>query len=193
VYKTIVIGTQEWMAENLNTSIYRNGDAIPTGLDDATWSTNISGAWSYYNNDPSNACPYGKLYNWYACADARHLCPSGWHMPNDDEWTTLMDFLGGETVAGGKMKTVGNYVEGTGLWFIPNAEATNLSGFSGVPGGFRSNVAGYDYFTGDGKWWSADEFNSSSAPSHYLSYIAGGFYIESFSKHYGLSVRCLRD
>jgi hypothetical protein len=93
VYKTIVIGTQEWMAENLNTSIYRNGDPIPTNLDAATWLATTSGAWAYYNNDASNACPCGKLYNWYTCVDARELCPVGWHVPSDEEWTLLTEYL----------------------------------------------------------------------------------------------------
>jgi uncharacterized protein (TIGR02145 family) len=135
VYKTIVIGTQEWMAENLNASIYRNGDAIATGLSDADWENTINtqqGAWAYYNNDASYACPYGKLYNWYACVDARQLCPVGWHVPTDAEWTVLTDYLGGESVAGGKMKTTG-----TSLWNSPNQGATNSSGFSAVPGGNR--------------------------------------------------------
>ena len=83
VYKTIVIGTQEWMAENLNTSIYRNGDAILTNLDNAIWQNTTSGAWAYNSNDSSYAFPYGKLYNWYACVDARQLCPVGWHVPTD--------------------------------------------------------------------------------------------------------------
>ena len=93
VYKTIVIGTQEWMAENLNTGVYRNGDAIVTDLDNAAWGATTSGAWSYYNNDASFACPYGKLYNWFACTDSRGLCPTGWHVPSDAEWTTLTNFL----------------------------------------------------------------------------------------------------
>ena len=193
VYKTIVIGDQEWMAENLNTSIYRNGESILTGLDDATWSTTNSGAWAYYNNDSINACPYGKLYNWYTCVDSRELCPTGWRVPNDSDWTTLTNHLGGETEAGGKMKSYGNYVDGTGLWFSPNAEATNSSGFSAVPGGFRSSISGFDYFTGDGKYWSLFEVSPSVARDYYLSYIAGGLYNEDFNKHYGLSVRCLRN
>ena len=142
VYKTIVIGTQEWMAENLNTSIYRNGDAIPTNLDNAAWFGATSGAWAYYNNDSSYVCPYGKLYNWYACADARQICPMGWHLPTDAEWTMLTNYLGGLFVAGGKMKSTSD------LWGSVNVEATNSSGFSGIPGGKRITNGGY---SGQGK------------------------------------------
>ena len=137
VYKTIVIGTQEWMGENLNTSIYRNGDLIPTNLDDAAWSTTNSGAWAYCNNDESFACPYGKLYNGYTCADSRGLCPLGWHMPADPDWTILINYLGGEAIAGGRMKTTGTIDAGTGFCYAPNVEASNSSGFSGLPGGAR--------------------------------------------------------
>jgi uncharacterized protein (TIGR02145 family) len=154
VYKTIMIGTQEWMAENLNTSIYRNGDAIPTGLSNAEWDSTINtqqGAWAYYNNDASYACPYGKLYNWYACVDARQLCPVGWHVPTDAEWSVLTDYLGGESVSGGKMKT-------TGLWSAPNTGATNSSGFSAAPGGARTQVGDCFDCPGDnGYWWSSSE------------------------------------
>ena len=107
VYKTIIIGSQEWMAENLKTSVYRNGNAIDNIIDDNQWSSLTSGAWASCINDSQYDCPYGKLYNWFAVADSRYLCPTGWHVPTDDEWTTLTDYLGGEEVAGGKMKTTG--------------------------------------------------------------------------------------
>jgi uncharacterized protein (TIGR02145 family) len=193
VYKTIVIGTQEWMAENLNTSIYRNGDAIPTNLDNVAWQTTTSGAWAYYNNDASYACPYGKLYNWYACVDARQLCPTGWHVPTDAEWTVLTNYLGGEVIAGGKMKTTGNLEAATGLWFSPNVEATNSSGFSGASGGYR-NDSGPFYSIGEyGNWWSSTEINSGFAWNRYLYYLSGGAGRSGNGKHYGFSVRCLRD
>jgi uncharacterized protein (TIGR02145 family) len=194
VYKTIVIGTQEWMAENLNTSIYRNGDAIPTILDNATWQNTTSGAWVYYNNDPSYACPFGKLYNWYACVDARQLCPVGWHVPTDAEWTILTNYLGGSDVAGGKMKTTGTIEAATGLWYSPNQSATNSSGFSGAPGGYRSGYLGVYYDVGySGWWWSSSEIDSSNARERNLNYL-GDFVDRGGSRnHNGFSVRCLRD
>ena len=194
VYKTIVIGTQEWMAENLNTSIYRNGDAIPTNLDNATWQNTTSGAWAYYNNDASYACPYGKLYNWYTCVDARQLCPTGWHVPTDAEWTVLTNYLGGEDVAGGKMKTTGTIEAATGLWYSPNAGATNSSGFSGAPGGGHFNdFGGYSDFGLIGFWWSSSELDSSLVWSRLLSYNFGSAYRDFINKQFGFSVRCLRD
>jgi uncharacterized protein (TIGR02145 family) len=194
VYKTIVIGTQEWMAENLNTSVYRNGEAIPTNLDNATWEVTTSGAWAYSNNDASYACPYGKLYNWYACVDARQLCPAGWHVPTDAEWTVLTDFLGGEAVAGGKMKTTGTLEAATGLWYFPNQGATNSSGFSGAPGGFRFGNGVYLNFGYDSFWWSSSEFDTNLSWYRYLGYLYGNanrYY--DLGKRSGFSVRCLRD
>jgi uncharacterized protein (TIGR02145 family) len=193
VYKTIMIGTQEWMAENLNTSVYRNGDAIPTNLDDAIWQGTTSGAWAYYNNDASYACPYGKLYNWYACVDARQLCPVGWHVPTDAEWTVLTDFLGGEAVAGGKMKTTGTIEAATGLWYSPNTGATNSSGFSGAPGGVRFGNGDYGNIGGNGYWWSSSESGSSYAWYRGLSYGSDGANRNYGFKQVGFSVRCLRD
>jgi uncharacterized protein (TIGR02145 family) len=193
VYKTIVIGTQEWMAENLNTSIYRNGDAIPTNLDNVAWGNTNSGAWAYYNNDSSFACPYGKLYNWYACVDARQLCPIGWHVPTDAEWTVLTDYLGGEVVAGGKMKTTGTIEAATGLWYSPNAEATNSTGFSATPGGFRYSYGEYDYIGSNGLWWSSSEDGTANAWIRYLLYGNGYANRGNGNRHYGYSVRCLRN
>jgi uncharacterized protein (TIGR02145 family) len=191
-YKTIVIGTQEWMAENLNTSIYRNGDAIPTNLDDAAWENTTSGAWAYYNNDASYACPYGKLYNWYACVDDRELCPVGWHVPTDAEWTILTSYLGGEPVAGGKMKTTGTIEAVTGLWYEPNSGATNSSGFSAVPGGLKVSNGGSSIGV-DGYWWSSADADALNA--WYRIVVGGNAGVGRGNgvKHLGFSVRCLRD
>jgi uncharacterized protein (TIGR02145 family) len=191
-YKTIVIGAQEWMAENLNTSIYRNGDAIPTNLDNTAWQNTTSGAWAYYNNDANYACPYGKLYNWYTCVDARQLCPTGWHVPTDAEWTVLTNYLGGESVAGGKMKTTGTIDTGTGLWTWPNTSATN-SGFSGAPGGDRYINGGYDYVGYYGFWWSSSEVDFNGAWRRDLYYGNSDAGRNYDLKPIGFSVRCLRD
>jgi uncharacterized protein (TIGR02145 family) len=198
VYKTIVIGTQEWMAENLNTSIYRNGDAIPTNVDWETWASNPSGAWAYYNNEESYACPYGKLYNWYTCVDARQLCPTGWHVPTDAEWTVLTNYLGGAAVAGGKMKTTGTIGAQTGLWYSPNTDATNSSGFSGAPGGLRDNITNDEFFGGVGGWWSSSEYDTDWAWYRSVCSSNGSLctLVLPESRHYkqvGFSVRCLRN
>jgi uncharacterized protein (TIGR02145 family) len=192
-YKTIVIGTQEWMAENLNTSIYRNGDAIATSLNDAGWQSTMNGAWSHYNNEASYACPHGKLYNWYACVDPRQLCPSGWHVPSDPEWTTLIGQLGGEGVAGGKMKTTGTLQLANGLWYAPNTGATNSAGFSGAPQGYRYFTGEYDLLGSNVFWWSTDAFLTNNAWSWFLSHTESGSFRSDFDKNSGFSVRCLRD
>ena len=203
VYKTIIIGTQEWMAENLNTSIYRNGDAIATGLDNDTWSATTSGAWAYFENDESYACPYGKLYNWYTCTDARGLCPAGWHVPSHSEWNILRNYLDPlfdpsvvgsfSMAAGGKMKTVGSIELGTGLWYEPNTGATNISGFSGVPGGFRYFLGVYNIIGETGVWWSSTENGLTNAWGCILSEDRADAGPLSCFTQDGLSVRCLRD
>jgi uncharacterized protein (TIGR02145 family) len=202
-YKTILIGTQEWMAENLNTSIYRNGDAIATNLDNATWSATTSGAWAYFENEESYACPYGKLYNWYTCMDGRGLCPVGWHVPSHSEWNILRSYLDPlfdpsvigsySMTAGGKMKTVGTIELGTGLWYEPNTGATNISGFSGAPGGFRYFLGVYNIIGETGAWWSSTENGLNYAWGCILSEDRAEAGPLSCFTQDGLSVRCLRD
>ena len=184
----IVIGTQQWMRENLDVLTYRNGDIIPQVTDPTAWAALTTGAWCYYNNDVANGAIYGKLYNWYAVNDPRGLAPTGWHVPTDDEWTTLSTTLGGDAVAGGKMK-----VAGTTRWTTPNTGATNESGFAGLPGGLRFyygtffNVGNYGY------WWSSTESSTTSARNRLLTYSLGGITRDFYDKESGFSVRCLRD
>jgi uncharacterized protein (TIGR02145 family) len=193
VYKTVVIGTQEWMAENLKTGVYRNGDAIATDLDSAAWRNTTSGAWAYYNNGASYACPFGKLYNWNACVDARQLCPVGWHVPTDLEWSILTVYLGGDAVAGGKMKSTGTIESATGLWHSTNSGATNSSGFSGVPGGNRYNDLVYANVGYVGLWWSSSELDSGNARFLSLNNDNSNTFRGYNNKQFGYSVRCLRD
>jgi uncharacterized protein (TIGR02145 family) len=195
VYKTIVIGNQEWMAENLRTTVYRNGNAIANVTDGNQWAGLTTGAWCYYENNSDSAnggqydCPYGKLYNWYAVADARNVCPTGWHVPTDAEWTTLTTFLGGVSIAGGKMKSTG-----TQYWLSPNQDATNESGFSGLPGGFRDGFNGDFYDVGDyGNWWSSSESSTASALYNNQVYSNGNAGGDGYNKRGSFSVRCLRD
>ena len=187
VYKTIFIGTQEWMAENLKTTIYRNGNAIDNVTDNAQWVSLTTGAWALYNNDSQFDCPYGKLYNWYAVVDPRHVCPTGWHEPTDGEWTILTDYLG-VSVAGGKMKSTGLQ-----YWIDPNQDATNESGFSGLPGGYRSYDGNFSTVGIGGFWWSSSESLTTTAWFRYLSYDSGSASQANGSKEDGISVRCLRD
>jgi uncharacterized protein (TIGR02145 family) len=188
VYKTIVIGAQEWMAENLKTTIYRNGDTIANITGNSQWSGLTTGAWALFINDSQYDCPYGKLYNWYAVADPRHVCPTGWHEPTDGEWTTLTDFLGGAAVAGGKMKTTG-----TQYWNSLNEDATNESGLSGLPGGSRTSSGLFGNVGGDGYWWSSSGIDTLFAWGRLLLYSNGNASQGTNNKQNGFSVRCLRD
>jgi uncharacterized protein (TIGR02145 family) len=176
------------MSENLRTANYRNGDPIPTGLDDATWQTTTAGAYSIYNNDLNNNAIYGKLYNWYAVVDPRHVCPSGWHEPTLAEWATLTDYLGGLVVAGGKMK-----ITGFQYWLSPNTDATNESGFSGLPSGYRYIDGTYDAIGGSCYLWSSSDSGGDSAGSRYLYSTYGNAFLNYWNKQSGFSVRCLRD
>jgi uncharacterized protein (TIGR02145 family) len=196
-YKTIVIGTQEWMAENLKASHYRNGNAIPVVTNNTSWQGLTTGATCWYNNDSATYnCPYGKLYNWYAAVDARNLCPAGWHVPTNAEWNTLIGYLdpsfnpnGGvqSVIAGGKMKSTGTY-----YWTGPNTAADNSSGFSGLPGGYRTGWQSYGvgYF---GIWWSSTGDDYEDTYDRLLGYDSGVVYRNPWDKLYGFSVRCLRD
>jgi len=190
-YKTVTIGTQQWMAENLKVTKYNDGTAIPNITDITQWSNLTTGAWSYHNNDSANNAKYGKLYNWYAVSPTtngnKNVCPTSWHVPTDAEWTVLTDYLGGLT-AGGKMKEVG-----TTSWNSPNTDATNTSLFSALPGGSRDSGGNYDYFGNFGGWWSSTENDSNDAWFRYLNNLSGDAFSFNFNKRFGLSVRCLKD
>jgi uncharacterized protein (TIGR02145 family) len=185
---TIVIGTQQWMEKNLDVVTYRNGDIIPQVTDATAWAALTTGAWCYYNNNVANGAIYGKMYNWYAVNDPRELAPKGWHVPTDAEWTILTDKLGGMSVAGGKMKGVGI----TG-WTTPDISATNESGFSGLPGGYRYNDGTFGSIGTVGFWWSSSETNEAFARILALFYDYGRAYSANSDMTSGCSVRCLRD
>ena len=191
------IGTQVWSTTNLDVATYRDGTPIPQVTDPAAWTALTTGAWCYYNNTTANGTTYGKLYNWYAVAgihdtDAttpnKVLAPTGWHVPTDAEWTTLTSALGGEGVAGGKMKATG-----TTIWTSTNIGATNESGFSGLPGGFRSAVGIFDGIGNFGDWWSSSENGPTGAWNIYLGGDTGSVIRYTDEKKIGYSVRCLRD
>ena len=191
-YKTVYIGTQQWMAENLKVSKYNDGTTIPNVEDNTKWSKLTSGAWSHYNNDAANNAKYGKLYNWYAVSPTtngnKNVCPTGWHVPTDAEWTVLTDYLGGESVAGGKMKELG-----TTSWKSPNKHATNMSLFTGIPGGARSSDGRYGAIDLGANWWSSTENNSTNAWYRGLGSFSGSAGSYDDSKMVGCSVRCLKD
>ena len=191
-YKTVDIGTQQWMAENLKVSKYSDGTTIPNITDNTQWQNNTTGAWAYFNNDAANNAKYGKLYNWYAVSKTsngnKNVCPTGWHVPTDAEWIVLTDYLGGYNVAGGKLKEVG-----TTSWNSPNTSATNTSLFTGLPGGLRYYDGSCVSIGSNGYWWSSAESNTSDAWHRHLYISNGDAYRVGSSKKYGFSVRCLRD
>jgi uncharacterized protein (TIGR02145 family) len=198
--QTVTICDQVWMVKNLDVDTYRDGTTIPQAATEAEWiaaGTAGTGAWCYYENSTANGTVYGKLYNCYAVNDPRGLAPTGWHIPTTLEWVTLADCLGGDIfgndVAGGKLKSVGTIEAATGLWYAPNTDATNSSGFTGFPGGLRI-ASGTFYSIGQvGLWWGSDLQSTSLGFLFGLSsYHADIFHI-SDSKQLGTSVRCLRD
>jgi uncharacterized protein (TIGR02145 family) len=190
---SVKIGNQVWMSKNLDVDTYRNGDHIPEVTDQNEWANLTSGAWCYYDNDPANGKIYGKLYNWYAVNDPRCLSPDGWHIPTDEEWTVLTDYLGGEEVAGGKLKSTGAIERGDGLWYSPNKGATNSSGFSALPGGYRDSNGSFDRLRIYGYWQSSTESVSSDAWYRFLFCNRAGIARGYNGKGYGFSVRCVRD
>jgi uncharacterized protein (TIGR02145 family) len=187
-YNTVQIGSQCWLKENLKTTHYNDGTSIPNVTDNAIWETTTSGAYCCYDNNPSNCNTYGALYNWYA-VNTDKLCPNGWHVPSDAEWTTLVNYLGGASVAGGALKEAG-----TSHWSSPNTSATNSSGFSALPGGVRGISGGSFSRLGNyGYWWSSTELDGSYAWYRYLYYNNASVGRDRNHKSYGFSVRCLRD
>ncbi len=185
-FKVVTIGAQQWMAENLSTSNYRNGDPIPQVDNPEAWSLLTTGAWCYYENKSDKNVTYGKLYNWYAVNDPRGLAPAGWHVASDVEWQELVTALGGEKAAGTKLKS-------QVLWKEPLVGADNRSGFTAIPSGFRSSSGSYALFGTNSSFWTSTENNAYSAwyREMYNSYSA--VYRISTSKTQGFAVRCVKD
>ncbi len=189
-YQTVQICDKIWMKSNLNVSHYKNGDAIPEVSNPAQWTGLTTGAWCYYNNDPANGAIYGKLYNWYAVNDLRGLAPQGWHVPASTEWVASVTCLGGESVAGGKMKEAG-----TTHWLNPNFSATNSSDFTGLPGGYRCSCSSAAFYNigNQSFWWSSSEISIGSPWALGLSYDNGIASNSGNQKIKGFSVRCVKN
>jgi len=185
-YPTVKIGNQEWMAENLRVTHYRNGDIIPNEIDDLLWSSLTTGAYCWFNNDPALYKAYGALYNWYAVNDPRKLCPTGWHVSTEGDWATLVTSLGGEATTGGKLKAA---VE----WTPPNTGATNITGFSGLPYGYRGSDGLFYGFYFYGNWWTATGYFTNNAWYHYLNHNDATALRSHYSEAGGFSIRCMKD
>lgn len=207
--QSIQIGSQIWSSKNLDVTTYRDGTPIPQVTDPTQWANLTTGAWCYYNNDSANGTVYGKLYNWYAVAGIHDndpntsnkiLAPLGWHIPSNTEWTTLSTYLGGDSVAGGKMKETSSSQTDTYSWYYDSG-ATNLSGFSAKPASWRYTESSGTYFGGNypikmsALWWSSSEFGSGMASLRNILASSNSLNIQVFShvKSNGLSVRCIKD
>jgi uncharacterized protein (TIGR02145 family) len=188
VYSSVVIGTQEWLKENLKATKYNDGTTIPLVTDYTAWNRLETPGYCWLNNDEGTyKNVYGALYNSYA-VNIGKLCPSGWHVPTDAEWTTLTTYLGGESIAGGKLKETG-----TAHWLSPNIGATNESGFSGLPGGMRINTGQFWSLGENGFWWSStsEQYNGNYYRS--LSYGSSDIHKSiSSGSALGNSVRCIK-
>lgn len=189
VYPTVKIGEQEWMAKNLKTTKYSNGEAINNVTDNASWAGLSNGAFCWYNNDyDNNGSVYGALYNWYAVADSRNICPTDWHVPSDAEWTILETHLGGYSVAGGKMKEAG-----TSHWANPNTGADNSSGFTALPGGFRYDDGTWNELGSGGYFYASSAHSETYAFAKFLNFSNTLLNGAAFDKRYGTSIRCIKN
>ncbi len=195
VYETVQIGDQLWMTENLKVTHYNDGTEIPTGYSDDDWAGLSTGAYAVYGDNESNADTYGYLYNWYAVDDDRGICPASWHVPTDGEYAALSDYLGGTSVAGGKLKecTEGGCPESE-YWYSPNTGATNESSFTALPGGahyyYDDNGRHMGY---NGSFWSSTEYGSNDAWHRGLESNNSEISRRDYGKDSGFSLRCIRD
>jgi uncharacterized protein (TIGR02145 family) len=196
VYHSVTIGTQVWMVENLKTTKYRNGNPIPNVTDKTAWGSLTTGAYCNYDNNATNSTTYGRLYNWYTVNDSRKIAPAGWHVPTSAEITTLINYLGGEGVAGSKLREAG-----TAHWWVPiKSITTNESGFTALPAGYRIVEKTWDFVDINEDctmFWSTSEVDVSNAYSLIIGWdIAGDGKSASLygdEKYFGFSIRCIKD
>ena len=191
-YKTVYIGKQRWMAENLKTTKYSDGTVITNVTDANQWTKLTTAAWSNYNNSDSLGIIYGKLYNWYSINPIsngnKNVCPTGWHVPNDAEWNILIDNLGGLEIAGSKMKEVGN-----NHWVNQNTDATNISLFNALPAGVRGSSGFFETIAVSAYWWSSSNFSELKTYRFKTEKSSGNVYISIENKVAGFSIRCIED
>ncbi len=188
VYNTITIGNQVWMKENLKVTKFNDGADIPYVTDNDTWFQTNDPGYGWYDNDEATYKDlYGAMYNWYTVNTGK-LCPDGWHVPGDAEWTILTDFLGGEEIAGGKLKEAG-----TEHWSDPNTDATNVSGFTALPGGYRSNGGQYYGIEWQGRWWTSSMIDNNFVWTRHMQTDIGNVNRYDMNKNYGFSVRCIME
>jgi uncharacterized protein (TIGR02145 family) len=190
IYKTVEIGTQIWMAENLRTTKYRNGDPIPEITDITSWRILNTGAYCNYENIKNNdtIATFGRLYNQIAATDSRNICPSGWHVPSDGDWTNLITYLGGNQLAGGKLRE-----SGYRHWAMPNSGATNANGFTALPGGFRNYDGTFQDMGNQAFWWCSTEHDAGSNYYRFIDFQDSYIYRSWSTEPFGFSIRCVKD
>ena len=188
IYHTVTIGTQVWMVENLKVTKYRNGNPIPNVTDNTAWGASTTGAYCNYNNDVNNSITYGRLYNWYAANDIRKIAPIGWHVPTESDWTILITYLGGKSVAGGKLRE-----KGTTHWRNPNNGATNESGFTALPGGNRDSNGTFGLIDENGGFWVSTESYGYDYWANYVVYNTNSVAGYGSYEYGGFSIRCIKD
>ncbi len=187
-YNTVTIGTQCWMQQNLKTTRFNDGSTITLVTDDIEWAKDTTPGYCWYNDSIQYKIPYGALYNWYAVNTGK-LCPKGWHMPDTAEWRILVNYLGGDSIAGGKMKETG-----TTYWKSPNTGATNSSGFYALGAGHRGYSSGlFSHMGIFSVWWSYNDYNMTLSWFCELSWGNSDAFVSSLLKEEGISVRCLKD
>jgi uncharacterized protein (TIGR02145 family) len=186
VYETITIGTQIWMAENLKTTKYNDGTAIPQVTDNTSWDNLTTPGYCWYNNEITNIA-YGALYNWNTVNTGK-LCPTGWHVPTDAEWTNLTTYLGDVSVAAIKLKEIGS-----AHWISPNTGSTNETGFTALPAGYRSNYGTFASIGYYSVWWTSTENSATNAWVRLVSYNYDNVGRNNYRKVLGHSVRCLKN
>lgn len=188
VYETVAIGEQVWMAENLKATHYDDGTSIPLVTADSEWGKLSSPGYCWYGNDKvTNGKTYGALYNWYA-VNTDKLCPSGWHVPSDAEWTKLTTYLKGDSIAAGKLKE-----SGTSHWQIPNTGATNVTNFTALPNGYRDTVGVYFGIENFGFWWTSTGISGVSAYNRSMSYASEAVISPDAFMQDGFAIRCIKD
>jgi uncharacterized protein (TIGR02145 family) len=188
VYHTVTIGTQVWLVENLKTTKYNDGTEIPFIVDTAiAWYELNKPGYCCYNDEESNKNTIGALYNFHALNTGK-LCPKGWHVPTDEEWTILAEYLGGENVAGGKMKAIG-----TEFWLSPNTGANNSSGFTASSAGFRGKTGFIPHGNNVALFWSSTAFDEIDGWTRYLLFDNEAIGRNNGGKYHGFSIRCLKD
>jgi uncharacterized protein (TIGR02145 family) len=188
VYNSVTIGTQTWMTENLKVTKYNDYTPIPNITSISKWPNAKLGAYCWYGNDEALYKDlYGALYNWYA-VNSRKLCPKGWHVATGDDWNTLVNYLGGESVAGAKLKATGSE-----LWLSPNTGATNEADFTALPSGMRNNNGDFTDLGNESIWWSNEIYNITSGYCYTAYYNASNIDRGLNLKSTGLSFRCVKD